>query len=210
MNLDIERSPRKHLASRGLIYMGEEEWEVIIKDISLTGVRAELKCDPTSTEVKDIFNMLSASTVVDLYLPEMRLAGEAEVIRVDMLDDHIQVAFEFKSVSFDMDNRLCRRKVYRKNLTAPGKIQLNGEYHAFKTIDVSVEGLMINIAASIVVEPGVVALFEFERLGLDGEVKVVWVEQTADAETLIGLEYVHMGKTAIKGIPRFARPRANQ
>jgi hypothetical protein len=205
MNLDLNRPYRKNLMSHGLIYMGGEEGEITIKDLSLTGVLAELKCDQASTEAKDIFNMLSASTTIDLYLPEMRLAGEAEVVRVDMQNDSILLALEFRNVSHDVDNLLYKRKVYRKNMTAPGKIRLNGEYHVFKTVDVSVEGLMIRLAEAIAVEPGEVTVFEFERLGLDGEIKVIWVEQTADAGTLIGLEYVRMEKTAIKGIPRFAR-----
>ena len=43
MNLDLNRPYRKKLMSQGLIYMGEEEQEITIKDLSLTGVLAELK-----------------------------------------------------------------------------------------------------------------------------------------------------------------------
>ncbi|MCK9395464.1 MAG: PilZ domain-containing protein [Methylobacter sp.] len=205
MKLDVNRSYRKKLMSRGLIYMGGEEREITIKDLSLTGVLAELRGDQISNDAKDIFNMLSESTVIDLYLPEMRLAGEAEVVRVDMLADHILLAVEFKNVSYDVDNQLYKRKVYRKNMAAPGKILLNGEYREFTTVNVSVDGLMINLAEPIAVEPGEITMFEFERLGLEGEIKVIWVERTADAGILIGLQYVNMEKTAIKGIPRFAR-----
>lgn len=205
MSLDLDRPYRKNLMSRGLIYMGGEEQEITIKDLSLTGVLAELKSDQGSRDVKDIFNMLSASTTIDLYLPEMRLAGEAEVVRVDMSDDHILLALEFRSVVYDVDNQLYKRRVYRKNMTAPGKILLNGAYHEFNTVNVSVDGLMISCAESITVEAGEITVFEFEQLGLDGEVKVMWVERTADAGTLLGLQYMHMEKTAIKGIPRFAR-----
>ncbi|MDO9047277.1 MAG: PilZ domain-containing protein [Methylobacter sp.] len=205
MNLDLNRPYRKNLKSHGLIYMGGEEQEIILKDISLTGVLAELKPDQAGRNVKDIFNMLSASTTIDLYLPEMRLAGEAEVVRVDMLNDRILLALEFRHVAYDVDNQLYKRKVHRKNMTAPGRILLDGEYREFNTVNVSVDGLMVTLAESIAVEAGEITVFEFERLGLDGEIKVVWVERTADAGTLLGLQYVHMKKTEIKGIPRFAR-----
>lgn len=205
MNLDLNRPYRKNLMSHGLIYMGGEEQEITIKDLSLTGVLAELKSEQGGKNAKDIFNLLSASTLIDLYLPEMRLAGEAEVVRVDMHEDHILLALEFRNVSYDVDNQLYKRKVYRKNLSAPGKILLNGEYREFNAVNVSVDGLMINLAESIDVKPGEITVFEFERLGLDGEIKVIWVERTADAGTLIGLQYVHMEKTEIRGIPRFAR-----
>lgn len=205
MSLDLNRPYRKNLMSRGLIYMGGEEREITIKDLSLTGVLAELKSGQGGESAKDIFNMLSASATIDLYLPEIRLAGEAEVVRVDMHDDHILIALEFRSVAYDVDNQLYKRKVYRKNMTAPGKILLKGKYREFTTVNVSVDGLMINLAESVDVEVGVITVFEFEQLKLDGEIKVIWAERSADGGILLGLQYVHLEKTEIKGIPRFAR-----
>jgi hypothetical protein len=206
MSLDVNRPYRKHLVSHGLIYMGGEERDITIKDISLTGVLAELKCDKAdSPDARDIFNMLSESATIDLYLPEMRLAGEVEVVRVDMLSDCILLALEFRNISYDVDNQLYKRKVYRKNMVVPGKILLNGEYHEFNTVNASLDGLMINLAESIAIEAGEITVFEIERLALEGEIKVIWAERTADGGILIGLQYMHMEKTVIKGIPRFAR-----
>ena len=205
MNVDLNRPYRKKLMSKGLIYMGGEEHEITIKDLSLRGVLAELKSDLIGKDAKDIFDLLSESTLIDLYLPEMRLAGEAEISRVDMHEDHISLALEFRNVAYDVENHLYKRKVHRKNMVAPGKILLNGEYRDFNTVNVSVDGLMIKLDESIDVKPGEVTVFEFEKLGLDGEIKVIWVEHPADAGTLMGLQYVHMEKTEIKGIPRFVR-----
>ncbi len=206
MNLDLNRPYRKNLTSHGLLYMGGEERAITIKDLSLTGVLAELKCDqPGSQDAKDIFNMLMESATIDLYLPEMRLAGEAEVVRVDMLDGHVLLALEFRNISYDVDNQLYKRKVYRKNMVVPGKILLNGEYHEFNTVNASVDGLMVNLAESLSVEAGEVTVFEIERLELEGEIKVIWAERTADGGILLGLQYMHMEKTVIKGIPRFER-----
>ena len=173
MNVVLERPYRKSLTSHGLIYLGGEELKITIKDISLTGVLAHLQCDETSRDAKDIFNMLSASTIIDLFLPEIRLAGEAEVVRVDVFENNILLALEFKNVVYDADDLLYKRKAYRKNMAAPGKILLNGEYHDFNTVNVSVDGLMIEIAGSIAVEAGEIAVFVFEPLDLKGEVKVI-------------------------------------
>ncbi len=204
MNLDLNRPYRKNLTSHGLIYIGGEELGITVKDISLTGLLAHLKCGGANKGARDIFNMLSDSATIDLYLPEMRLAGEAEVVRVDIFNDNILLALEFKNVAFDVDSLLYKRNAYRKNITAPGKILLDGEYHEFITVNVSVDGLMINISESVVAEVGEITVFEFERLELEGEIKVIWIDRTADAGTLLGLQYVHMEKTAVKGIPRFA------
>lgn len=205
MNFVVDRPYRKNLMSHGLIYMGGEEREITIKDISLTGVLAELKADQISSDTRNIFNMLTASTTIDLYLPEIGLAGEAEVVRVDMFSDHMLLALEFRNIAYDVNNQLYKRKAYRKKMVAPGKILLNGEYREFNTVNVSVDGLMVNIAEAIDVKEGEITVFEFEQLGLDGEIKVAWAERTAEGGTLLGLQYMHMEKTEIKGVPRFAR-----
>ncbi|TRW98517.1 PilZ domain-containing protein [Candidatus Methylobacter oryzae] len=205
MNAMIKRPYRKKLMSRGLIYMGGQEREIVVKDLSLTGVLAKLKADQLNSDTKNIFNVLTESTVIDLYLPEIRLAGEAEVVRVDVFSDHMLIALEFRNISYDVDNLLYKRKAYRKNMVAPGRILLNGEYRDFNTVNVSVDGLMINLAESIEVTVGEITIFEFDQLEVDGEIKVMWTERTADGCTLIGLQYMHMEKKEIKGIPRFVR-----
>lgn len=204
MNVVLNRSYRKNLMSHGMIYLGGEELEITIKDISLTGLLAHLKCGKTNRDAKDIFNSLSVSTMVDLYLPDMRLAGEAEVVRVDIFNENILLALEFKNVSYDANDQLYKRKAYRKNMATPGKILLNDEYWVFDTVNVSVDGLMINIDEPVDVKAGGITVFIFEHLELKGEVKVIWVEHNAETGTLIGLQYVHMEKIAIKGVPRFA------
>jgi hypothetical protein len=190
--------------SHGLIFIGGKELAITVKDLSLTGILAHLECDKEHRDAKHIFNMLSGSASIDFFLPEMHIAGEAEVVRVDIFNENILLAFEFKNISYDVNSLLYKRQAYRKNMAAPGKILLDGEYRDFITVNVSVDGLMINIADPITVKPGEITVFEFESLDLEGEIKVVWVEYTTDNETLLGLQYVHMEKTAIKGIPRFS------
>ena len=205
MYSDLDRSCRKKLMSYGLIYMGEEEHEIKVIDISITGVLAELRNNKKDIDVKDIFNMLLTTTIIDLYLPEMRLAGEAEVVRVDVNNDHLLLALEFKNIAFDIDQDLNKRKAYRKNMPDPGQILLNGEYHEFSTVNVSVEGLMIRLNKTISVEEGTITSFEFNRLELNGKVEVTWSDLTTNDETLMGLRYVNINAETIKGIPRFTQ-----
>lgn len=203
MHSGPERPPRKNLTSHGLIYLCGEEQGITIKNISITGVLAELHSKGENKGIKKIFDSLLVSTIIDLYLPELRLAGEAEVIRVDLKADHILIALEFKNVAYEVDNLLYKRKAYRKNIPGPGQILLGGKYHEFDAVNVSVEGLMIRIDEKITVEEGIITVFEFKRLDLSGEIKVIWADPIADEGTLIGLQYVHMEKMAVKGVPRF-------
>lgn len=203
MSLGPNRPHRRNLTSHGLIYMAGEEQGITIKNISITGVLCELHSKGEGHDIKKIFDSLLISTIIDLYLPELRLAGEAEVIRVDLKEDHILIALEFKNVTYEVDNLLYKRKAYRKNMPGPGQILLGGKYHEFDAVNVSVEGLMIRLDEKITVEEGIVTVFDFKRLDLAGEIRVIWVDPIADEGTLMGLQYVHMEKIDVKGIPRF-------
>lgn len=204
MYSSLDRSCRKKLISHGLIYMGEEEHEIKVIDISITGVLAELFSEK-DMDGKDIFNMLVTTTMIDLYLPEMRLGGEAEVVRVDVNGDRLLLALEFKNIAYDIDQNLNKRKAYRKNMPDPGQILLNDEFYEFNTVNVSVEGLMIRIKKSLSIEEGTISSFEFNRLELKGNVEVIWSDLTNEGETLMGLRYVNINAENIKGIPRFNR-----
>jgi hypothetical protein len=203
----LDRPSRKNLISDGLIYLGEEEHVITIENLSINGVLAKLNSHREDIDIKYIFKSLLVSTIIDLYLPEMRLAGEVEVVRADVEDDQILLALEFKNIAYDIDKDLNKRKAYRKNMPGPGKILLNGEYHDFITVNVSVEGLMISIPEAISVGQGTITRFEFKRLELEGEIKVIWVDSMPDNRTLMGLQYIHLENNAIKGIPRFALPQ---
>ncbi|MCK5831135.1 MAG: PilZ domain-containing protein [Methylococcales bacterium] len=198
-----KRSYRKKLASYGLIYLGGEELEISVKNLSITGLLAELEGSDAVYGVKDVFQTIEIETVIDLYLPEMRLAGEAEITRADMHDEKISLALEFRNISYEVSNSLYKRKAYRKNLTAPGQIILNGKKHNFFTKNVSVGGMTIMLNEKVVVQEGSISIFDFKKLGIQGEIKIVWIEHVDDDFTLMGLQYVQMERKNITGIPRF-------
>ncbi len=202
-NPNIEnRAYRKSLKGTGLIYLGFVEHEIRVLNISLTGLLAELKLN---ADLKDVFEALQVSPVIDIYLPEMRLAGEAEVVRVDAIEGGFNIGIEFRNINYDIDNLLYNRRAYRKNMTAPGHIVFNGRDYAFNTENVSVDGLMIRVLGSIVVETGAISHFYFKHLELQGEAQVVWVERGASS-TLMGLQYLRLERNEIKGVPQFVRP----
>jgi hypothetical protein len=203
MHQDSRQHYRKGLASKGLIFLLGVEMEIIIRNVSITGLMGEIELNETITDIKDIFQGIKDSTIVDVFLEDMHLAGEAEVVRADLADERIYIALEFKNLSYDVDNLLYKRKAYRKGLAAPGKIEFSGKIYDFMTRNVSVEGLMIRIPAYVTVRENEVVRFIFERLNLNGEIKVIWFEYDEDGGTLMGLQYVYMENTKINGIPHF-------
>jgi PilZ domain len=206
MKTMLLRSYRKNLSTHGLLYFAGIEQAITIINLSISGILAQLSGEADGHDVNAIFKALSGSSMVDLYLPEMRMAGEAQLIRVDMQGDSILVALEFKNISHDIGSVLNKRKAYRKNLPGPGQLLLDGKYLEFSSVNVSVEGMLIRIGQPVVVEPKYITAFTFDQLGLEGQVEVVWVEYLGVEGVLMGLQFVHMEKSSIKGIPVFNLP----
>jgi len=65
--------------------------------------------------------------------------------------------------------------------------------------------LMIRMLGRVEVPDATVARFDYKHLNLEGEVKVVWIDHD-DISTLMGLQYLHMQRDYIKGIPNFSHP----
>jgi hypothetical protein len=197
--IDGKRYYRKKLTSHGLIYLAGKELDISIKNLSITGVLAELKENNTINSIVKLFDAIGLSSKVDIYLSEMNLMGDAEVVRADLIDGIIYLALEFRNISYEMDSMLYKRRVYRKTMIASGLIAFNGENHNFTTRNVSVCGLMIHLPKKIEIKIGTVTEFNFKHLSLHGEIKVIWVEDAEKEEGMyVGLEYVHMENTRLK------------
>ena len=134
---ESRRYYRKNLNSHGFIYLAGEELEISVKNLSITGLLVELEDRSIIHDVSDLFRAIKLSPLVDIYLQKMRLAGEAEIVRADMVDDNLLLALEFVHVFYDIPNVFYKRKAYRKSLAAPGQIYLNDRKYIFKTVNVS-------------------------------------------------------------------------
>lgn len=193
---------RKSVASRGLIFMDGRELSIVVRNLSITGLLAELQDDEV-VGIRDVFNAIKSTPVVDIYLQEMHLAGEAEVVRSDLEDGRIFIALEFRNISYGVNHLLYKRKAYRKSIKVPGYIVFKKKVFRFETENISVDGLMVRIPEKISVPEGEVTEFEFINLELKGKVKVIWLEYEEGGATLLGLKYVEMVRETFKGIPRF-------
>jgi hypothetical protein len=160
MKSESQRAYRKKLITSGLVYINDEEQEVSVINISLTGALVQLT-RPENPE--SLIDDASASKIIDFYLPKLRLAGTAEVVRVNGSGRYDSLALKFKEISYNVDNVYYKRKVYRKNMAVAGKILLNNKQYDFQAINVSVEGLMIRLAETIIIAQGITTAFEFKR-----------------------------------------------
>ncbi len=202
MNSESRRSYRKSLITKGLIYINGEEREVSVVNMSMTGMLVQLNNE--SIYPNNAINNPLTPTIIDFYLPQLRLAGTAQVVRVNKEERLDSLALQFKDITYDVDRLLYKRKVYRKNMSVAGQILLNNDHYNFQTVNISVEGLMIRLTETVVIAEGVITSFAFKDLSLKGEVEVMWIDFDAEGKTLVGLKYVNMNADDIKGIPRFS------
>lgn len=200
--LEENRTYRKKLTSQGLIYLGGQEIEISVKNLSISGLLAILEDSAVFSDIKKVFKVIQGSPIIDIYLKTMRIAGEAEIVRVDQVGNEIQLAIEFRNVFHDVGDLLYKRKAYRKDMTAPGQIIFYKKKYTFHTKNVSVDGLMIHLEEIIDVEEGTITILDFKRLNLRGVIKVVWKEYI-DNVTFMGLQYLQMEREDVGGIPRF-------
>ena len=193
------RAYRKNLSSHGLIYLGFEELPIKLVNLSLSGFLAEL-----SVTRPDLFERLQVAPQIDIYLPDMRIAGEAEVVRIENVDTGLLIGIEFRKLSYDTDNLLYNRRAYRKHMNTLGEIIIDDFECVFTTQNVSVDGLMARIARIIQLEPGKQLSFNFKDPDIQGEAAVVWVEHD-EQSTWLGLKYVCLENDCIPGVPRFVK-----
>ena len=203
MNSESRRSYRKKLITNGLVYINNEEEEVFVINISMTGVLVQLSREIYSSDSASTFNDSLVSTIVDFYFPQLRLAGTAEVSRVNKNERNVTLALKFDDITYNIDSLLYKRRVYRKKIAVQGQLLVNDEYCNFYTINISVEGLMIRLAKTVTVTEGMTTSFELKDLGLKGEATIVWIDFDIDGNRLIGLKYINMDTDEIKGVPRF-------
>jgi len=194
---------RKNFSLSGLLFIGGVEHEMLVQNLSISGIMVSI--DPTNDIVdeRDIFLLLKQSSLVDIYIEKIHLAGEAEIVRVDMEGERILIGMEFKQISYDADNLLYKRKTYRKSMASPGQMLIAEKFYDFMTRNVSVDGLMIRIAENVAVQVDMLVEFKFDKLHLYGESRIIWFEHDSEGGTILGMEYQHMERSDVKGIPRF-------
>lgn len=194
---------RKNFSLTGLLFIGGAEHEMQVQNLSISGILVSIETSADIVDERDVFLLVKESSLVDIYIEKLNLSGEAEIVRVDMDGAQILIGMEFKQISYDAENILYKRKTYRKSMAAPGQILIAEKFYDFMTRNVSVGGLLIRISEAVELQADMIVEFKFDKLHLYGESRIIWFEHDANGGTIVGLEYQHMEKSDIKGIPRF-------
>ncbi|MGD0959316.1 MAG: PilZ domain-containing protein [Methylomonas sp.] len=202
-----KRPVREAVNASGLLSLGSVEHRIQLLNVSLTGFLAELEYDDRIQDFNNMLQALRATPVIDFYFPVKRLAGEAKVARVEVIEHGFRIGLEFCSLTYDIDELLYKRRAFQKHIRATGNVLFNGHHYTFKTENVSVYGMVIRILDRLDFETGSVMRFSFDQLELHGEVQVVWGDRDYNS-TLLGVQFLHKVKSETLAIPDYERMQA--
>ncbi len=183
MNFIQKRPYRKNISSLGSIAVGDVVQAVTLKNISLTGVLVQLK---NNTDDRDLLSVLANAAALDIQIPDLKIKGQAEVIRVENKKNQISLGLRFKKLLLDSDTAQQKRKFFRKKLTLPGEILIHGHYYGFVSVNVSQKGMLIHLAKAVQIAPGDVSKFRFRQWGVEGKFKIIWIRSVPKVCTWIG------------------------
>ncbi|MDD5271400.1 MAG: hypothetical protein PHU14_01650 [Methylovulum sp.] len=189
-----QRAYRKAITSPGHLYFGEEKREVIVKNISTSGVLVGLKGGYLSADGKHILEELPPHKAINFCIPPLHLFGGAKIARMST-DRHLQIflGLEFQNLVSCGASAACDNDhAYMSNLVIPGRLVLHSEYFDFLTVSLSEDELVVRLPILVGVEKDMVLACEFPQANLKGWVKVVWAVDMDYFETFVKLEYLKM------------------
>jgi len=99
-----KRYYRKKLTSNGMVYLADKELAFRLKNISITGLFIIIENKDSLHDIDQLFALIKKSPTVDFYLPDLRMAGEAAIVRAEMDEQDIMLGLEFIDISHNVDN----------------------------------------------------------------------------------------------------------
>jgi len=186
---------RKTFTSNGSIYLGGEKLLFKGYDVSVRGMQIELEPGTLVQTVSDVVQIIESNSTAEIYVEELGLTGEVELIWVKEEEDKILIGIEFRDVMHNAGKLWRKRKYYRKKLLKAGSLIVQNQEMDFECLDFSVEGMRLRIDRpdDIVLQPGGDAKVISEKLGLEAMAKIIWVNRNEDdATTYLGLRYLEI------------------
>lgn len=193
--MDISLQPRayrKPIKAQGRMYLANDRQDIVIKNISTSGMLVRLNEDHLSDHHKPTLETLFQHKTIHFCIPPFQLSGNAKIIRV-FTNKHLQVylGMTFQHLASCGANASCTNdSPYTSGLAIPGRLLLRNDYFDFMTVSLSENDFIIRLPIIVGVEKGMVLAFELTQANLKGQVKVVSVLDINLFETVMKLEYL--------------------
>ncbi len=184
---------RKSYNSSGQIFIAGELLDFISYDVSVAGICIEVVPGLLLSEISDFEALLKENDLVELYVKDLMLTGEANIVWVKQDKGKILLGLEFRDVMYNAEKLWRTRRFYRSAKAFTGYVVVNDQRVDFTGINVSVDGLAIQLKhGNSQIESGDVIKLLVNEFDIKGLGKVIWVKSLDANTTELGLRYLNL------------------
>lgn len=196
---DNRKAYRKNLVSSGQLYAAGELLSFIGYNISVKGMSVEIVPGNFLSDIEDFEGLIKENASVEIFVKDLMLTGEAEIIWVKNEEGSVHLGLEFKNVIYNAEKLWHKRRYFRKSKKASGLLIADEQKFAFESINISVDGMMIHLTPpeedTAVAKPtdahfhvGFVVKIISQALNIKAVAKIAWID--SETNTTMGLRYL--------------------
>lgn len=179
---------RKNFNAAGLLNWGGETLRFNCYDVSVKGVMVEIVPGNFLTQIEDFEALQTEAPRAEVFVEELNLAGEADVVWVKQERGRIMMGLEFQEVVHHASKLWLKRYGYRKTDPFTAELYIGDDHLHVDGINRSARGLCIrthehhrDLRVNAAVK------MQIPEFGLSAVGKVVWLTEDADTTT-VGLQ----------------------
>jgi c-di-GMP-binding flagellar brake protein YcgR len=184
---------RKKFSSSGRIYLAGEELDFTSYDVSVKGMRIELIPEGLISNAEDIENLMKEISVAEIYVEELMMTGEVDLVWVNTEDDKITMGLEFRDVIYNAYKLWRKRRFFRKALNESGRMIVDNKSLEFECRDFSVDGMQLYLKDYDAVKIDSVVKLVSETRNVKALAKIIWLNKDEQGEgATLGLRYLQI------------------
>ena len=181
---------RKNFNAEGQLYVGGETLQLNCYDVSLKGAMVEVTPGDLLATIQDFEVLLNEDRQAEIFVEELMLAGEVDIVWVKRERNRIMMGMEFRDVVHNAHKLWRKRRAYRKNEAFLAELLIDKERVHVEGINRSVEGMCLRLTGD---HPALTLnapiKVQVQELALNAIGKVVWAESN-ELSTRFGLQLV--------------------
>lgn len=189
--LQDRKEYRKSFNSPGQIYVGGELLDFISYDVSVKGILIEIVPSAFLSEVSDFEALIKQNNVAEIYIKDLQMSGETEIVWAKLDVGKIMLGLEFKDVQHNAEKLWIKRKSYRSQKIFSGHLIIDDKQLDFNGLNVSVDGLAIALdLIESELQPERIIKLVLDGLDVKAVGKIVWVNTTDEGTSTLGIRYL--------------------
>jgi hypothetical protein len=182
---------RKNFNSSGQLFIAGELLDFISYDISVKGILVEIQPGSLLAEINDFEALLKEDNLAEIYVKDLMLTGETEIVWVKQDKEKILLGLEFRDEMSSATKMWRKRRYYRSNREFSGYLMIDEKRIDFEGNNVSTDGMGLKLdQINSALKPGCVVKLMVNGLDVKGIGKIVWVSTVGEDTCILGLRYL--------------------